>query len=416
MTDLLFEISKKKKLGYIDSKGELIQLSKEKGSLHVANYEGGIKKDTIIGFKEENKFGFKTVLGDVLIEAKYDQVATFDEGLARIGKYMGTWYYKEMPMHTYYWGYADSDGETVIDYEYINAFPFYNGVALVQVPNPDNMHDRYSWDTPRWTLIDKKGKPVVTTKFQWATPFSEGLAAVRLNDKYGFINTNGEWVIEPKFDLVTSFKSGISRVAIEDESIHNNSIETNRETGGITISPNFQGKMGLINTQGDFVFEPEIKAPPLHFNNEYFDFHEGLCRIEKEDKYGFINLKGEETIPVMYEDAGVFSDGLASVKHNGKCGYINKEGVFVIEPQFNYGWEFSEGLASVQKRVSIIDDKTGKKKYRLKWGFINKQGEVVIDPVYASVSKFHDGLAMVNFDKGMGYVNKNGETIWKEIN
>ncbi|MBO6879430.1 WG repeat-containing protein, partial [Winogradskyella sp.] len=405
-SNLIFEISKNKKLGYIDNNGELIKLTKEKASLHVANYQGAIKEDTLVAFEEEGKFGFKTLFGEVLIEAKFDSVmGSFNEGFGIVGKHIGTWYYKQMPRKTYFMGYIDCNGQTVIDYKYINAFPFYNGVALVQEPNPNNIHSCYSSDVPRWSLIDKTGKPVVNTKFQWASNFSEGLAAVKLNDKYGFINTKGELVIEPKFDMVTSFKSGISRVAIKDEAISKTFVDKNWETGHITISPNFKGKFGMINTNGDFVFEPEIAAPTLHFNSEYFDFHEDLCRIEKEGKYGFINIKGKEVIPTIYDDAGFFSEGLVSVVLNGKCGYVNQEGTFIIEPQFIYGWEFREGLAPIQKRVSIIDNKTGKKKYRQKWGFINKQGEIIIDPTYTSVSGFYDGLAMVNFDKGMGYIN-----------
>lgn len=417
-SNLIFEISKNKKLGYIDNSGKLIKLTKEKASLHITDYQGAIKKDAIVAFEEEGKFGFKTILGDVLIEAKFDNANSFfNEGFAIVGKHVGTWYYKQMPRKTYFWGYADSNGEMVIDYKYSNALPFYEGVALVQEPNPNDIHNCYHSDVPRWILIDKNGKLVVNTKFQWAKAFSEGLAAVTINNKEGFINTKGELVIKSKFDRVTSFKSGISRVAIKDKPTLINFVEKQHgEPGAITISPNFKGKLGLINTNGDFIFEPEIAAPTLHFNSEYFDFHEDLCRIEKEGKYGFINIKGEEVIPTIYDNAGFFSEGLASVILNGKCGYVNQEGTFIIEPQFIYGWEFREDLAPIQKRISIIDNKTGKKKYRQKWGFINKQGEIVIDPIYASVSGFYDGLAMVNFDKGMGYINKKGKVIWKEIN
>ena len=42
-----------------------------------------------------------------------------------------------------------------------------------------------------------------------AAPFSEGLARVRVDGKWGYINTEGEVVIEPQFDDAGSFSKGV---------------------------------------------------------------------------------------------------------------------------------------------------------------------------------------------------------------
>lgn len=413
-SELLFKISQNNKLGYINQHGNLVKQTNEKESLHVANYSGAVKKDELIPFESGDKFGYRTVLGDIKIPPQFENAGPFKEGMGKVGEYKGTWYYKGMPRHTYFWGYINEIGETLIDCKYINTYPFYEGVTLVQNPDPENLHHKWSTKEARWCLIDKKGQKVGSNKFEWAKGFSEGLAAVQKNGKYGFINTAGVLVIEPKFDNVTDFKNGIARVTIKDSSIPEEISQDELERDIIIISPKFRGKMGLIDVNGEMLIELQIDAPTNHFGSEYFDFHDGLCRIEKADKYGFIDINGNEVVPPIYDNAGIFQEGLASVHAGNKCGYINSKGDFVIDPQFVYGWEFSEGLAAIQKRVSIIDEKTGKKKSRLKWGFVNKRGEVVIEAIYSSVSRFHDGLAMVNFDKLMGYIDKHGKVIWKE--
>jgi hypothetical protein len=56
------------------------------------------------------------------------------------------------------------------------------------------------------------------------------------------------------------------------------------------------------------------------------DFTDGLARVQRNGKYGYINPKGEAAIPLVYDDARNFSEGLASVKQNGKWGFIDPKG------------------------------------------------------------------------------------------
>ncbi|HEF9233395.1 TPA: WG repeat-containing protein, partial [Campylobacter coli] len=44
------------------------------------------------------------------------------------------------------------------------------------------------------------GEFAIEPKFDGVGNFSEGLVAVKLNEKWGFIDKNGDFVIKPKFD------------------------------------------------------------------------------------------------------------------------------------------------------------------------------------------------------------------------
>lgn len=58
----------------------------------------------------------------------------------------------------------------------------------------------------KYGFIDKKGNIVIAPIYNFASSFSEGLAEVRINYKYGFIDTKGNIVISPVYDSTSSFK------------------------------------------------------------------------------------------------------------------------------------------------------------------------------------------------------------------
>jgi len=53
---------------------------------------------------------------------------------------------------------------------------------------------------------------VTATAFSAAESFSEGLAAVKIDDKWGYIDRSGKIVIEPLFGLAMKFRNGLAVV------------------------------------------------------------------------------------------------------------------------------------------------------------------------------------------------------------
>jgi len=235
----------------------------------------------------------------------------------------------------------------------------------------------------KWGFIDKTGKEVIKPKYENVYGFNEGLAAVRLGKKWGFVDKTGKEVIKPKYDEVfgylavldAKFKEGLSAVSLN-------------------------GKFGYIDKTGKEV----IKHKYLYANH----FSEGLAVVEDGyiDKTGKLIIKDSPSYDIGRED---FSEGLASVSVMGKhvndilYGYINKSGKLVIKPKYKVAYSFSEGLAAVE-----IDGK---------FGFINKEGKVVIKPTYYVARDFSEGLASITLEKDKrlvdGYINKKGEVVGK---
>ncbi|MEM1134463.1 MAG: WG repeat-containing protein [Bacteroidota bacterium] len=132
------------------------------------------------------------------------------------------------------------------------------------------------------------------------------------------------------------------------------------------------------------------------------------------EKWYIINKKGEIVMESPYGQIIYFDDNIFQVWSDGKSGFMDKNGKIIIEPRFDIVHDFSEGLARFKENG--------------KWGFIDKNLEVVIPAQFESVGDFVHGLADIyvggsyaqllwgNDKTKKGYINKNGEYIWKPTN
>lgn len=134
------------------------------------------------------------------------------------------------------------------------------------------------------------------------------------------------------------------------------------------------------------------------------EFSEGLARVGKENKYGFVTEDGKEIVPIQFSAASNFNYGFAAVKlDEGKCYFIDKSGKKMDDQMYADTRAFNEGLAPVQMNDSYL------------YGFLDTKGNVAIEPAYNNVSWFYEGLAAVCKNIGgakrYGYIDKNGKAI-----
>lgn len=244
------------------------------------------------------------------------------------------------------YGYKDKKtGAAVIPCKYENASSFFEGLAAVKLKE-------------KYGFIDKTGKLVVPCKYEYAWFFSKGLATVQLKGKYGFVDKTGAEVIPCKYEHASSFFEELAEVKLN-------------------------GKYGFIDKTGKEVI-PFKYERVKHFSEE-------LAAVKLKGKYGFIDKTGMEVIPFKYEDAKPFSEGLAEVKLSGKCGFIDKTGAEVIPFKYEDVKQFSEGLAPI--------------KLNGKWGYIDKTDKVIIPFYYNFVSDFSNYTATVELNNKWGVID-----------
>jgi hypothetical protein len=161
-----------------------------------------------------------------------------------------------------------------------------------------------------------------------------------------------------------------------------------------------------------------------------WDFCEGLARVCKDKKYGFIDTTGREVVPCKYVDARDFREGMAYVElwsdktitfntgwtlpEGRLCGYVDKTGREVIPCQYSQAWDFSDGLAKVTLEIWDPDMPEPDVPFPLaseyKKFFIDKTGAVVLEDA-EDIDCFFDGLSRISRNGKTGFADKNGHEV-----
>lgn len=361
-------------------------------------------------FCKNEKFGFVDKMGNMIVPAKYDDVADFKEGRA--------WVANRGEDDQYRCGYIDLEGKEVIPIKYkvssvegANKISFSEGLAAVPM-RTDN------YDSPIYGYIDKMGNEVIPAKFSIAGDFKNGIASVDLDkyidktgkllsyndlrthdeivifsqdEKMGLKHLNGKIVVPCKYDIVQNFSEGMAAVCEETlwgyvDSLGNNIIPC------LYRSVNYYDN-GVMDDWGEYGSPDEAN-----------DFHEGLVLVMRNRMAGFLNKQGKTVIPFVYKRAKDFSEGFAAVKTTQKWGFVDKEGNNVIPCRYDTVASFKEGLAAAVKNG--------------KCGYVNANGQEIVPFIfdkpedYEPLNDFHEGLAIVKKNGAFGYVDKEGKSTF----
>ena len=106
-------------------------------------------------------------------------------------------------------------------------------------------------------------------------------------------------------------------------------------------------KIGLSEGIGGFYnkIDPKFKFR-LKFD-WVSDFKDGFAIVMLNDKYNFINTKGQLLSQQWFDSVWNFKEGFDRVKLNGKYNFINTEGQLLSQQWFDMAWDFNDGFAWV---------------------------------------------------------------------
>lgn len=205
-------IYKDNKWGYIDKTGKTVI---------APVYDLAYKfSEGLAGIYKDKKWGYIDKTGKIVINPTFDQVSSFSEGLAWVktnNKY----------------GYIDKTGTTIIEpkpYTYVGSFS--EGLALAVAGQlAHNINFATDLDiiniatrnpalpAGRMFFIDKTGKVIIDLQElgvleALTSGFSEGLAAIKVGEKWGFIDRTGKVVLKFTYDSVWPFAYGLAKVRI----------------------------------------------------------------------------------------------------------------------------------------------------------------------------------------------------------
>lgn len=324
-------------------------------------------------FDENRKWGYIDIHGDVKIEPQWNQANRFIMDRAII------WL-------NYKPGMIDKNGNMVIP------FNTYDQLGIMDADISSLLNPKFLVGAKLgglWGFLDKDGFVKVPLQYQEVNNFLNGLAAVKVNGKYGFIDENGNLDIPAIYDGRGWFSENLCWVG--------------KLTDGVI-------KWGVINKEGETVIPFEYDNNGGDLNTLiWFRFVNGMSPwFKKGGGSGFLNTRGDLLFGLtgsQYDWTYNFSEGLAPVCQDSLIGFINENGMEVIPIQFKNVFDFKNGTAPFRYTTKEL------------WGYINKNGEVVIPQQFLSANNIIEGLAWVKFqDTTSGYINSEGEIIWKSLN
>lgn len=152
-------------------------------------------------------------------------------------------------------------------------------------------------------------KIVIQPTFDNAEMFSEGLSAVKVGDKYGFIDEKGNYVLPLRpYEYLGSVHSGLAGFRTND-------------------------KYGFINTEGKEIIKPQF---------EWVDeFSEQLCVVRIDNgkpgtcKHGYIDKTEKIIIDLQFQYATKFENGQAKFELNNLWGTIGITGKIIEQAKHN---------------------------------------------------------------------------------
>ena len=300
----------------------------------------GLFKNGVAPAKLNGLWGLIDTTGKWLVSPQYKEIGRLSEGLVAVEK-NGKFAFIDASLK--------SAGKVVIPFKYDKAQYFSTGLAAVKIGD-------------KWGFIDKKGSLKIRARYDNVRNFKRGFAPVKIKNKWGYINAQGKWLVKPVYNAAYSFT---------DDGL------------AVVVSKN---KRGFINTQGRFAIKPSYRRVQR--------FTEGSAPVsKKKNNWFFVDNKNQLLFSQHFAKVRNFSESMTAVMNNDQqWGYINKAGKLNIGYQFDKAYDFKDGLALVRK---------GDKR-----GFVNKQGDIVVPMIYDDAFRFSEGLAPVKKGELWGYIKK----------
>jgi hypothetical protein len=242
------------------------------------------------------RWGYINTVGALVIPMKFQLADEFHEGLAaaHLGKTSG---------------FIDHTGRFRINAPFDVSWGFSEGVVLVK----SNLQMIY---------LDRRGKRLATPPLDpnyYGHSFHDGLAAIRIRDKWGFMDKTGRLVIAPQFIEAGDFSEGLAAVELPIDQSKEQPCKLD-ETSSYTVAKKF----GYIDRTGKLVIPPQWEyAGP---------FVAGLANVSACDKASFIDKTGHIQIATAFNEASPFAGALAPVNIGSLIGYIDKTGKVIWQP------------------------------------------------------------------------------------
>lgn len=320
-------------------------------------------------------------------------------------------------------------------------------------------------------ILDLNGKQIFPPIFDQIGQFHDGRLLVVKNRKYGFMDESANELFYTDYDRVYEYYNGFARIVKNKKAGF-----INREGKEIVPpiydwyleSAVFSEGFAPVALNHKFGFVDSTGTPLGPFKYDAVEhFRGGMSKVSKGRYVGYVNLKGEEFIPVVYDrvimigtktalgqknktfvlsdlkgnEIATFAwDDISSsfdgsnayyVRVNEKMGTLDSAFRPVIPARYDFLEFVAPGMIKAIKnnKTGYLDlkgniliplhyDGGDNFEYGIakvyendKVGLINLAGKEIVHPVYVDIGKFEAGIALVQKKNKYGFIDYSGKEI-----
>ena len=421
-----FAAYKDNKWGVIDSNGNIViepsfsemiivPNSKEDVFLYTydVNYEDGTYKTKAINSKNEGIFtNYEQV--EAISSVDENQNLVYDGKVLKVqngGKY----------------GLINLEGKEILPCEY-DSINLLQGVENTLIVSKDSSYG----------IVDNDGKVIIPPSYSeiqnLGNEASQGFIVKNSEGKYGIVDIGNSQVLELKYDAISKIHEGEYYVVTEG-----NNQKIVKRSGQEVLNANGKEITALLkNPENGVIYKVDNKYGVMNLSGEdvveasYDELKEGKTGIliaKKGDKCGIIDLQGNEKVEFKYngitynEKADLYItedesynnevlDSNYSVKLTGIVTDLNDEKGYIEIRQsdeykyYNFKFEEEKEAEIFTGNTLFVSKKDGK------YGFVDKDGKVIVDYIYDDVGMQNSfGFAAIKKDGKWGAVDRNGNIV-----
>ena len=272
----------------------------------------------------------------------------------------------------------------------------------------------------KYGFMDQSGKVMIEPQFDDAPiNFYDEICWVKINDNYFFIDRNGA--------ITAQLPNAVKYVQQEENGLFVFST-TFSSLDDYLFSGDFENKkMGVMDSNAKIII-PEIYSGIKIFSEldtaivfvakNLQKKIVGLAPVELIGNWYYADSDGNIVENICYNRVEYFRNGLCAVEQDKKWGYIDRTGKMVINPIYDYAGPYAEnGIAAVEKDgKEMFIDKQGDKLFsvdRILFEYHSNRAIVVIDDDTLVVDNGGKKICCINADKLRGYDDEGFAVIYK---
>ena len=254
--------------------------------------------------------------------------------------------------------------------------------------------------------------------------FPTGYYTIYENGKWGVIDTKQNVVIKPSYDEMIIVPDNTKPVFICTTNVdyENNTFETQ-----------------ALDNKNNKLFTNYNKVEVIYNNDKSNNlwYESGMLKVQKDGKYGLINLDGKELLPCEYDEIKALTGtkGVVITIKDGKQGLVDALGNIIINNEYaeilSLTDKFSDGFivkaengkygvinydktVALETKYNEIKNVYGNNSYVVKeentWKIVNNEGSAYLEGKFEDVKQINGSNVIVKNNGKYGVFTLAGET------